>query len=58
VEEAVGDITDGDVKHALATGATIIGFKNKVAGGAKTLPKHRSIIIITSNIVYDLSESR
>ncbi len=57
VEEAVGDITDGDVKHALATGATIIGFKNKVAGGARTLAEAQEITIITSNIVYDLQKA-
>ncbi|HVM76959.1 MAG TPA: translation initiation factor IF-2 [Candidatus Paceibacterota bacterium] len=57
VEEAVGDITDGDVKHAVATGSTIIGFKNKVTGGARTLAEAQEVTIITSNIVYDLEKA-
>jgi translation initiation factor IF-2 len=57
VEEAVGDITDGDVKHALATGATIIGFKNKTEKGARTLADAQQVAIITSDIVYDLSKA-
>jgi translation initiation factor IF-2 len=57
IEETVGDITDGDVKHALATGATIIGFKNKIASGARNLAEAQSITIITSDIVYDLSKA-
>lgn len=57
IEEGVGDITDGDVKHALATESTIIGFKNKVTSGAKTLADAQSVLIITSNIVYDLAKA-
>jgi len=57
VEEAVGDITDGDVKHALATGAAIIGFKNKTERGARMLADAQQISIITSDIVYDLSKA-
>ncbi len=57
VDEAVGDITDGDVKHALATAATIIGFKNKTEKGAKTLADAHQISIITSDIVYDLQKA-
>ena len=57
VEEAVGDITDGDVKHALATEATIIGFKNKTDKGARVLADAQQIAIITSDIVYDLQKA-
>jgi len=57
IEEAVGDVTDGDVKHALATGSTIIGFKNKVEKGAATLAEAQSATIITSKIVYDLAKA-
>jgi len=57
VEEAVGDITDGDVKHALATSASIIGFKNKTEKGARMLADAQQISIITSDIVYDLSKA-
>jgi translation initiation factor IF-2 len=55
VEEGVGDITDGDIRHAIATKATIIGFKNRVEKGAKVLADAQSVTVITSEIVYDLS---
>ena len=55
MDESVGDITDGDVKHAMATGSTIIGFKNRIEKGARNLAEGQSVTIITSNIVYDLS---
>jgi translation initiation factor IF-2 len=57
VDEGVGDITDGDVRHALATNATIIGFKNRVEKGARTLGDAQTATIITSNIVYDLAKA-
>ena len=55
VEEGVGDITDGDIRHAIATKAAIIGFKNRVEKGAKVLADAQSVTVITSEIVYDLS---
>jgi translation initiation factor IF-2 len=55
VEEGVGDITDGDIRHAIATKATIIGFKNRVEKGAKVLADAQTVTVITSEIVYDLS---
>ncbi len=57
IDEMVGDITDGDVKHAVATGATIIGFKNKVEKGARNLGEAQGVNIITSEIVYDLAKA-
>lgn len=57
VDEAVGDVSDGDVRHASATGASIIGFKNRIDKGARILADAQSIEIITSNIVYDLSKA-
>ena len=57
IEEGVGDISDGDVKHALATGSTIIGFKNKAEKGALMLAEAQSATIITSKIVYDLAKA-
>ncbi|MDE2019787.1 MAG: GTP-binding protein [Patescibacteria group bacterium] len=55
VDESVGDITDGDVKHALATDATIIGFKNRIEKGARNLAEAHAVTMITSDIVYDLA---
>jgi translation initiation factor IF-2 len=57
VEESVGDITDGDIRHAIATSATIIGFKNRVEKGAKVLADAQGVTVITSEIVYDLAEA-
>ena len=57
IEEGVGDITDGDIRHAMATKATVIGFKNRVAGGAKVLADAQSVTVITSEIVYDLADA-
>jgi len=54
VEESVGDVTDGDVRRAQATKATIIGFKDKVEKGARNLADAQSVLVITSDIVYDL----
>jgi translation initiation factor IF-2 len=57
VGELVGDITDGDVKSAIATGATIIGFKNKVDRAAKNLAQAQEVKIITSDVIYDLEKA-
>jgi translation initiation factor IF-2 len=54
VEEAVGDITDGDVKLAHAAGAAIIGFKSRVAAAAQKLADSQAVAIITSEIIYEL----
>ncbi len=55
IEEGVGDITDGDIRYAMATKATVIGFKNRIAAGAKMLADAQMITVITSEIVYDLA---
>ncbi|HUC31236.1 MAG TPA: hypothetical protein VMR99_00910, partial [Candidatus Paceibacterota bacterium] len=55
VEEGVGDISDGDIRHAIATKATVIGFKNRVEKGAKVLADAQTVTVITSEIVYDLA---
>ncbi len=57
IDRSVGDVTDGDVKNALATGSTIIGFKNRVEKGAQNLAEARSVVIITSKIVYELADA-
>ncbi len=54
ISESVGDITDGDVKSALSTKATIIGFRVKVNKAAENLAKAQGIKIITSEIIYEL----
>ncbi|MEK7195154.1 MAG: translation initiation factor IF-2 [Patescibacteria group bacterium] len=54
VNESVGDITDGDIKNAIATGAVVVGFKNKVDRGANNLAVAHSVKVITSGIIYEL----
>jgi translation initiation factor IF-2 len=54
---SVGDITDGDVKLAATTGATIIGFKSRVEKAAQAFGEAQNVRIITSKIVYDLEKS-
>jgi len=54
VRESVGDVTDGDIKDAIATQAVIIGFKVRVDKAAKNLAEAHGTKIITSEIVYDL----
>lgn len=57
VDESVGDVTDTDVKNALATGALIIGFKNRVEKGAQNFAEAQSVTIVISKIVYELADT-
>lgn len=54
VQESVGDITDGDVRTAAATGAIILCFKSRIDKGAQNLIESQHVIVIASNIVYDI----
>lgn len=54
IDQSVGDVTDNDSKNAIATGAVIMGFKNKVDKGARNLAEAHEVKIITSDIIYDL----
>ncbi len=55
--KTVGDITDGDMKDAIATNSVIIGFKNKIERAAKTHADAQEVKVITSDIVYDLQKA-
>lgn len=57
VYEGVGDITDGDVKHALSTKAIIIGFRTRTIPMAATLARANGIKIVESEIIYDLTKA-
>ncbi len=57
LREAVGEVNDGDVKLAIATGATIVGFKTRIDQAAKNLAENNRVKIITSEIIYDLSKA-
>ena len=54
VSREVGDISDGDVKYAIATSALIIGFKVASTKPARQLAEIHSISLIASEIIYDL----
>ncbi len=54
--QAVGEITDGDVKDAVATGAVIVGFGVYPNKAAESLARAQNIIIVTHNIIYKLAE--
>lgn len=54
INESIGDITDGDVKAAGSTGAAIAGFKVKTTKPAENLAKAQNVLIITSEVIYEL----
>ena len=54
ISESVGDISDGDVKLAISTDASIIGFKVKATKVAENLAQEHRIEIISSDIIYEL----
>lgn len=56
IDRLVGDITDGDIKTAGATGAIIVGFKTKITKPAENLAKTQSVKVIRSEIIYKLTE--
>lgn len=56
IGESVGDIADGDVKDAIATGSIVIGFRVRANKAAENLAKDNKIAIINSEIIYELVE--
>lgn len=58
VETSVGDIADGDIKHAVSTGSVIIGFNVKISKSAenviKAQAKEKQPKVFTSKIIYEL----
>lgn len=54
LNESIGDVSDGDVKLATASGAIIIGFKTKISQAAKTLAAAHDVKIVTSAVIYEL----
>jgi translation initiation factor IF-2 len=57
IDRSVGNITDSDVRTALATGAAIIGFKNRAEKGARNLAEAQGVSVIVSDIVYELADA-
>jgi translation initiation factor IF-2 len=54
VSQSIGDVTDGDVKFAIAAGSKIIAFKSRVDKSARTLAENNKVKIIASGIIYEL----
>lgn len=57
IDESVGDVSDGDVKTAVAAGAVIVVFKAGVSKAAETLARAQNVKIIQSDIIYDLTKA-
>lgn len=56
LDQSVGEISDGDVKDALATEAMIVGFRTKANKAAESLARTHSVRILTNDIIYKLTE--
>lgn len=54
IQESVGDITDGDVRTASATGAIVLCFKSRIDKGAQNLIESQHVTVIASKIVYGI----
>jgi translation initiation factor IF-2 len=57
IYEKVGEITDGDIKTAIATKAIVLGFNVKPNKAAENLAKDNRVKIITSEIIYELAKA-
>jgi len=54
IHKGLGNITDGDIKRAEASGAKIIGFNVKTPPIIEELSREKNITIKLYNIIYDL----
>ena len=54
LDESIGDVSDNDVKSAIASKAIILGFKTKVTKTVKNLAEIHGVTILVSDIVYEL----
>ena len=57
LSEEVGEITDGDIKNAGATGAVVVGFNTKITKSADNLARGQNVRVVTSNIIYRIVEA-
>jgi translation initiation factor IF-2 len=54
IHKGLGNITDGDIKRAEATGSRIAGFNVKVAAPIQEMARERGVDIKIYKIIYDL----
>ena len=52
--QATGNITEGDVLLAAATGSLIIGFNVSISSSAKKLAEEEKVLIRSYNLIYEL----
>jgi translation initiation factor IF-2 len=57
VGEGVGEISDNDIKNAIAMKAIILGFRVRANKAAENMAKDNKVQIITSEIIYELVEA-
>ena len=57
VGASVGEVNDNDVKLAISAGAVVIAFKSKTDKAAKALADANRAVIISSDVVYDLTRA-
>ena len=56
IESTIGNIHEGDVKHAFSTGSIVIGFHTKIDKAADNIAKAQKVKIMTSSVIYDLEK--
>ncbi len=54
IQKGLGNITDGDIKNAEATGAKIIGFNVKLSPFMEEIAREKNINVKLYSIIYDL----
>lgn len=55
-DRSVGDISEGDIKLADATGAFIVAFGVKISREAASALKQKTVPILTGDIIYELED--
>jgi translation initiation factor IF-2 len=56
IAEGIGAVSEGDVKTAIASGASIIAFNVATDASARDLAERSGVTIDTFSIIYDLKE--
>jgi translation initiation factor IF-2 len=58
IDYSAGEITDGDVKSAIASGAMIVAFRTKCNGkSVEMFAKNNNVKVFCSDIIYELVKS-
>ena len=58
IDASAGDITDGDIKTAIASGSVIIAFHSKFnSKSVEMFAKNNSVKVFSSDVIYELIKS-